>query len=430
MRHIFNLSINTCTFPAHWKLGEIIPIAKNSLPQVDNDLRPVTLTPILGKCLERIILDLLMPYICDKLDPLQFAYVNGRSTEDATCTLVHRVCQHLDAKTSNTARDLFLDYSSAFNCIQPHIMMNKLVALGVSASLCLLILDILTSRSQYVRTSHETSSLIMLNTGAPQGCVLSPVLFVLYTNDMKWTSPSVFLMKYADDTVIVGLIDDDNDNEYFNCIDYVNRWCSEAFLNINVSKTKELIWDFRKIAPVKKLAIIGDESVVVANEYKYLGLLIDDKISFATHVEKQSKKVLKRIYCIKTMCKLNVDPSIISLFIEATVITVLIYASSTFLNMLTSKLYESLDKPIRLCKRLLKNRYNFMLDCNLKINLDLKKVKLAHKIRSDPTHPLYDCFCLMPSQRRFRLPCIRTAKFRNSFIPRALILLNASFSLS
>ena len=87
---IFELSVATCNYPSCWKVGEIVPVSKKDRPKVDNDLRPVTLTAILSKCLEKVGLSLLMPYVKEHFDPLQFAYINGRSTEDAICTMVHR----------------------------------------------------------------------------------------------------------------------------------------------------------------------------------------------------------------------------------------------------------------------------------------------------------------------------------------------------
>jgi hypothetical protein len=193
------------------KVGEIIPVAKKDLPQVDNDLRPVTLTSILSKCLERVGLLLLMPFVKEKLDPFQFAYISGRSTDDAICMHLHKLTKHLDAKSSNTVRATYIDCSSAFNIIQPHILVRKLSSMEVPKRLQLWILDYLIARPQFVRTSSEISGCITLNTGAPQGCVLSPVLFILYTNDLSWNTDRILIQKYADDTVILGLISRDDD---------------------------------------------------------------------------------------------------------------------------------------------------------------------------------------------------------------------------
>ena len=119
MSHIFKLSLSLGTYPSPWKLGEIIPVAKKAFPQKDNDLRPVTLTAILSKCLELVVLKLLMPHVKKQLDPMQFAYVNKRSTTDAVSTLLHGIDKHLDRKSSNTARALFIDFNLALTQCSP-----------------------------------------------------------------------------------------------------------------------------------------------------------------------------------------------------------------------------------------------------------------------------------------------------------------------
>ncbi len=114
------------------------------------------------------------------LDPLQFAYRSNRSTDDAIAFYLHTALSHLENKNTYV-RMLFVDYSSAFNTIVTATLVAKLQTLGLNRSLCSWILDFLTGRSQVVRMGNNTSSPLSLNTGAPQGCVLSPLLYSLYT---------------------------------------------------------------------------------------------------------------------------------------------------------------------------------------------------------------------------------------------------------
>ena len=85
--------------PNLWKISEIIPVNKKPLPKVDNDLRPVTLTAILAKCFEQVILPKISSHTKPIMDKLQFAYLPNRSTDDATTTLIHELSQHLDRKS-------------------------------------------------------------------------------------------------------------------------------------------------------------------------------------------------------------------------------------------------------------------------------------------------------------------------------------------
>ncbi len=132
---------------------------------------------------------------------------------------------------------LFVDYSSAFNTIVPATLVAKLQTLGLNRSLCSWILDFLTGRSQVVRMGNNTSSPLILNTGAPQGCVLSPLLYSLYTHDCTAT--------FADDTTVIGLITDNGETTYREEVSTLTKWCQENHLSLNIDKTKELVVDYR-----------------------------------------------------------------------------------------------------------------------------------------------------------------------------------------
>ena len=136
----------------------------------------------------------MLEQINSRLDCHQFAYRKGRSVEDATLCYVDVVIKHLDSKNAY-ARSLFIDFSSAFNTIIPHILVQKLIDLGVSRYLCKFILDFLTDRKQYVYINGNISSTIILNIGSPQGCVLSAVLFILYTNGLIAKQNNCYIIK-------------------------------------------------------------------------------------------------------------------------------------------------------------------------------------------------------------------------------------------
>ena len=88
---------------------------------------------------------------------------------------------------------------------------------------------------------------VILNSGAPQGCVLSPMLFSIYTNPMNLQTAVTCLFKFADDMALVGLLlNEDSLATYFSHVSLLNEWCEETFLEINVGKTKELVLDARK----------------------------------------------------------------------------------------------------------------------------------------------------------------------------------------
>ncbi len=139
---------------------------------------------------------------------------------------------------------LFIDFSSAFNTIIPQQLIHKPNLLGLITSLCNWILDFLTARPH--RVGRNTSSTTTLSTGAPQGCVLSPLLFTLLIHDCTAKSSSNHIIKFADDTTVVGLIRNNDEMQYREEVAQLAEWCGANNLSLNVGKTKEVVMDFRR----------------------------------------------------------------------------------------------------------------------------------------------------------------------------------------
>ena len=209
------------------------------------------------------------------------------------------IYKHID-KPRTYCRILFVDFSSAFNTIQPSILLEKLIDLDVNSYLSLWINSFLTERSQYARYGNVQSNSIITNTGAPQGCVLSPVLFTLYTNDCKINDRNTKLLNFADDSSILGLIDCDCDeSNYRGNISSFTTWCEDHCLSLNVKKTKELGIDFRiKKNPLSPL-VIKDQKIEQVQTYKYLGVIIDDKLNWQMHSSAVCKKLNRRMFSLE-----------------------------------------------------------------------------------------------------------------------------------
>ncbi|KAK3561510.1 hypothetical protein QTP86_006172 [Hemibagrus guttatus] len=158
-----------------------------------NDYRRVALTSVVMKSFERLVLSYLKDITDPLLDPLQFAYRANRSVDDAVNMALHFILEHLDSPGSY-ARILFVDFSSAFNTIVPALLRDKLFQLNVPDSMCSCITDFLTDSRQFVRLGTHVSDLQHISTGSPQGCVLSPLLFSLYTNGCTSGHQSVKLL--------------------------------------------------------------------------------------------------------------------------------------------------------------------------------------------------------------------------------------------
>lgn len=271
---IFNRSLSQCIVPHCLKSSVTVPVPKKSSINSLNDYRPVALTPIIMKCFEKLVRGYIISCLPPSLDPHQFAYRANRSTEDAIATALHL------EKQGSYARLLFVDFSSAFNTILPDRLVTKLVGRGLPSSICIWILDFLTNRSQRVRVDSHTSATITLSTGSPQGSVLSPLLYTLYTHDCIPAHVSNTIIKFADETTVVGLISEGDESAYREEVERLSRCCKENNQFLNTIKTKELVVDFRrkKEENLQPLYINGQylERVAV---FSFLGIQIEEDLS-------------------------------------------------------------------------------------------------------------------------------------------------------
>ncbi len=314
-KSIFNESLATSVVPTPFKKSIIIPVPKNNKPSCLNDYRPVALTSIVMRVFERLVKNHICSSILVTLDPPQFAYRPNRSTDDAISQVLHSSLTHTDSKNGNYVRLLFIDYRSAFNTIVPIKLAVKLTDLGLNSSLCDWIQDFLTGRPQVVKMGQFTSNSITLNIGAPQGCVLSPLLYSLYTHDCMSSHSSTSIVKFADDTVVLGLISKNDETAYLDEVERLTSWCQDKCLSLNVSKTKELIVDFRKRQqlPYTPLMISGTP-VERVSSFKYLFVKIFEDLTWTAHIQTQVKKARQRLYHLRQLRKFRVSTAILKTF--------------------------------------------------------------------------------------------------------------------
>ncbi len=213
----------------------------------------MALTSVVMKSFERLVLAYLKDTTGPLLDPLQFAYRANRSVDDAVNMGLHFILQHMDRPVTLVSI-LFIDiYNTIIRRINWHTSplccQNKLTHLSVPTSICQWITSFLTDRQQLVRLGKLISSTRMTSTGAPQGCVLSPLLFSLYTNNCTFKDTSVKLLKFANDTTLIGLIQDGDESAYRQEVKELAVWCSLNNLELNTLKTVEMIVDFKRSPP-------------------------------------------------------------------------------------------------------------------------------------------------------------------------------------
>ncbi|KAK7883856.1 hypothetical protein WMY93_026979 [Mugilogobius chulae] len=283
LQHVFNLSLQLGRVPSLWKTSCIVPVPKKTHPCELNDYRPVTLTSHAMKTLERLVMRHLRRQVQNVGDPLQFAYRE-----------------------------------------KPSLLQEKLNIMAVDPHLVNWIMDYLTNRPQYVRVGGQMSSTLTCSTGAPQGTVLSPLLFTLYTSD--YNSNTCHIQKFSNDTAIVTCIRDGEEEEYRSLVQKFEGWCQQNLLLLNISKTKEMVLDFRRAPPSSCPIIIQNAEVEVVSSYKYLGLQMDDKLNSSKNMECVYKKGQSRMYFLRRLASFKVCSVLLNMFYQSIVSSVLFYA--------------------------------------------------------------------------------------------------------
>ena len=199
---MFKTALNKNIIPHTWKLANIVPIPK---PNKDTDTgtsyRPISLLSVIAKTLEKS----LLPYITANIPntPMQHGYKTQHSTVTALHTLNNTVAKGFNqmappARTITVA----LDMSKAFDTINIHTLIRKLLQTNIPGTIIKYIANYIKGRKAYTTYRNHTSKQRQFKTGVPQGGVLSPTLFNIYTSDLPPPSAPVQVMAYADDSTI------------------------------------------------------------------------------------------------------------------------------------------------------------------------------------------------------------------------------------
>ena len=201
LSNILNKAMHSGTFPDAWKHGTVVPIPKIPNPQQMGDLRAITLLPLPGKIMERLIHNKLYPYLEENniLTTKQNGFRKQHGTPDTIFKLITQIIDNLNRKKVTIA--IFIHFKKAFYTLDHEFLLQKLSQLNLSANLLKWFENYLTGRSQMTYMDSQTSPVANLTLGVPHGSILGPLLFNLYINGLpNIVQPDMIL--YADDSVI------------------------------------------------------------------------------------------------------------------------------------------------------------------------------------------------------------------------------------
>jgi Reverse transcriptase (RNA-dependent DNA polymerase)/Endonuclease-reverse transcriptase len=283
---VFRTSLKEGKLPEAWKEADITPVFKKGARSDVGNYRPISLTSVCSKVMERIVRSRLLGHMIGNrlLSDYQHGFICGRSCTTQLLRVVDKWTEVLDQGGSVDA--VYLDFAKAFDTVPHQRLLAKLAGYGIKGPVMNWIEDFLVGRRQRVGVGGTFSGWMQVMSGVPQGSVLGPVLFVCYINDMPDTVRS-FLYMYADDTKMFRRIDSDLDRIALQQdLNRLAEWAQKWQLRFNVGKCHIMHIGGKGVSGqyVMKTETFGEQILEETSQEKDLGIWITNTLKPSTHI--------------------------------------------------------------------------------------------------------------------------------------------------
>lgn len=314
---ILNKCLELQYFPAVWKCAKVIPIPKPGKDlTLPSSYRPISLLSSLSKLFERAILSRLTEHIeINNIVPAeQFGFRRGHSTTQQLSRVTNHIKRNIHVSKSTVMA--LLDVEKAFDNVWHEGLLHKLYRYNFPLYLIKVVKSYLDGRTFKVYLNGVLSESFVIPAGVPQGSLVGPALYNVYTSDVPHQLEECHVSLYADDTAIMvkGRNTRHLTNKIQEALNSLARFMNDWKIKINAAKTQTILFPYSRSPRLKPpddcRVIMNNQPIEWSDEVVYLGLTLDSKMIFKPHIEKISTKcniLLKKLYpIINRNSKLNI----------------------------------------------------------------------------------------------------------------------------
>ena len=307
LKIIFEESLKCGVFPEIWKKTNVVPVHKKEDKTLVKNYRPISLLPIFSKIFERVIYNSIFNYfISNKLFTLsQSAFLPGDSCIAQLLSIIHEIQTAFDENPLADVGGIFLEISKAFDKVWHEGLLYKLKN-GIESQLLSLLANYLENREQRVVLNGQTSEWKKIKSGVPQGSVLGPLLFLIYINDLPHGITSICKI-FADDTSLFTKVLDINEfaNKLNTDLKKITKWAHQWKMQFNPDPNKqanEVIFSKKSTNNLSYPPVrFNNNDIVKCPDQKHLGIVLDSKPNFDSHINQKIKKCNKLIGAIRRL---------------------------------------------------------------------------------------------------------------------------------